>query len=98
MSDVIVTINIPGEPYKNNDRMLRAVCESGAVEDLRKLVTAMMKKSTDFEIGNKKAKPSYQRARTLKKAEETENDDHIIPGVDATVKRALDDTAELAAV
>ncbi len=86
MSGAIVSIQLPGDARKNSERYLRAVTEDARVETIREVVTAMMKKPSDFEIGSKKAKPSYQRARALKKAEE---DDHIIPGVDSAVEHAF---------
>jgi hypothetical protein len=89
MKGAIVSIQLPGDARKNSERYLRVVTEDSRVETIREAVTAMMKTPADFEIGSKKAKPSYQRARALKKAEEAQNDDHIIPGVDSKVDEAL---------
>lgn len=72
MSDVVVTINLPGEPRKNNDPFLKAVCEDAHVETIRKAVTAMMAKPSDYlrsnkdvrRIGNKRGKPRPSYAAT----------------------------------
>jgi hypothetical protein len=52
-------------------------------------VTEMLDDQAAHTIGSKKPKPSYQRVRALKKAEEAQSDDHIIPGVDAKVEAVL---------
>ena len=46
----IVSIQLP-RAGQNKDAYLRAASDSAAVEELRKLVTQMMRKPADFEIG-----------------------------------------------
>jgi hypothetical protein len=93
MSGAIINITLPGEPRKNNDRWLRAVTEDARADTIRKAVTQMMNKPTDYLIGSKRPKPTW-KAQPVVKGDEDEQ----IPGVvNETVARALDDTAELAA-
>jgi hypothetical protein len=60
VTGAIVSIQIPGD--RNHERYLRTVTEDTAVETIRRAVTAMMKKPSDFEIGSRTAKPTWKRA------------------------------------
>jgi hypothetical protein len=84
MTGAVVTINLPGDARKNNDRMLRAVTEDTRVETIRGVVTAMMHKPSDYVIGQKTAKPSW-RTKAYRPDEEA------VPAieVDATVEAAF---------
>lgn len=84
MTGAIVSIQIPGEPRKNNERYLRAVTEDSHVETIRNAVTAMMKDPASFLIGSKTSKSPW-RTKAYKPDEE------VLPGiqVDAAVEQAL---------
>jgi hypothetical protein len=72
-----------------NDTYLRKEVGTMHKGTILAAVEEMLADQAAHTIGNKTPKPSYQRARALKKAEEAQNDDHIIPGVDAVVEAAL---------
>ncbi len=83
MSEVIVSIQLPGGARKNNERYLRAVCEDSHVETVRRTVTAMMRKPSDYVIGNKTAKPTWAKAQKLKALK---RDEEVLPGVEVDTK------------
>jgi hypothetical protein len=72
-----------------NDTYLRKEVGTMHKGTILAAVEEMLADQVAHTIGSKKPKPSYQRARALKKAEEAQSDDHIIPGVDAVVEQAL---------
>lgn len=95
MSDVIVTINIPGDPRANNDRFLKAVCEDAHVTTLRKAVSKMMAKPDEYLRTNKDVRRVGGKRRKLAPVIESEP----IPGTaTATEDREHDEPAELVAV
>jgi hypothetical protein len=76
----IISIQLPRNG-DNKDAFLRAVSDSAAVEDLRKLVTQMCRKPADFDLSGKRYAQSP--AHRIKRA--------------APVIREDDDVAELVA-
>jgi hypothetical protein len=98
MGGAIVNITLPGDPHKNNATWLRAVCEDAQADTIRRTVTQMMRKPSDFQIGSKRKVSPWDRPK--KRAPVVKGDeDAQIPGtVNATVEKALDsEPAELVA-
>ncbi len=94
MSDIIVSINIPGDPRANNDKFLKAVCEDAHVATLRKAVSKMMAKPDEYLRTNKDVHRVRGKRRTLAPAIEGQE----IPGAaTATEEREPDEPAELVA-
>jgi hypothetical protein len=88
VTGAIVSIQIPGEPHKNSERYLRTVTDDARVETIRRAVTAMMQKPSDFQIGCKKPDPFGRRRK--KAARTALGGEDVIPGCDAAVRKALD--------
>lgn len=87
---MIVSIQHEGDPRKNNGRFLRAeLPDDAGVEDVRKAVTAMMRKPSEYAIACRKFIDWTSVRRGPKSAPAVRGDEGEMPGVDATVERAL---------
>jgi hypothetical protein len=87
VSAAIVNITLPGDPHKNNATWLRAVCEDAQADTIRRTVTQMMRKPSDFQIGSKRKVSPWDRP---KKQRAVRGDE------DAKVKGSLDEVTEQA--
>lgn len=83
---MIVSLQVQGSGRV--EKYLRAVTDDDSVETVRKAVTAMLKKPSDFEIGSKSPKPSFKAQKVLR------GDEGTIPGVDAVVERAFESDSD----
>ena len=61
------------------------------VETIRRAVTAMMRKPSDFQIGSKAADPFGRRRRS---APVVRGDEDVVPGLDAAVGRAFESDSD----
>lgn len=86
-AQTVLHIQVPGQTGKF-EHFYRIEVQDARVDTLRTAITKWAEKPSDFEIGNKQAKPSYQRARRLAALK---RDEEVLPGVavDDTVRRAL---------
>lgn len=89
VTGAIVSIQLPGDQRKNSEKYLRAVTEDTRVETIRKAVTAMMKKPSDFEIGNRAADPFGRRKATVRVIKGDE-DERTQEQLDELVASAID--------
>jgi hypothetical protein len=89
MSGAIVNITLPGDPHKNNATWLRAVCEDAQADTIRRTVTQMMRKPSDFQIGSKRKVSPWNRPKKRQRA--------VRGDEDAKVKGSLDELVESAA-
>jgi len=87
VSDVFVSIQVPHG--KNGETYLRCVAADASGETIRKLVTEMCAKPSDFQIGSKRKVGSWKKPR--KTAPVVKPEDDVIPGmeVDAKVEAAF---------